>query len=437
MKVIKKILISIAFVIILLIIILLLGKYLVPNWNDEWHDTANVKDFYSLPKNSLDILTVGSSQVIKGFSAVELYKNFGYSAYGLATTQQSILNSYAWIKESLKTQDEKIILLEAKMLFESTPEPQNRKGFDNMHLSVNKIKAAYNDSKQREIVGVYDETQKNKENGIETTESSNFTENFLGLVFPIIRYHSRFSEAAAESKLPSKYVNYRGYSISGAMCGNKTYVNLEETISSKRSFYGENRKYIQEIIDLCKKKNIQLIIFKNPDMDWDMERYNSVKEIADINGIPYIDFNLKSLCDAIGFVYEYDDQHLNHLNIYGAQKVTNYLGQYIKDNYDLGITDKRNDEKFSYMNDLQAAYENEEKNVKMANIYNISEYLNYLSYKSFTLIIAKNSGFGSLTAVEKEAFGNLGLDVSKIEQNKNYAAIMESGNMTYEVRIKQ
>jgi len=437
MKIIKKILISIMFVILLLFIILLLGKYLVPNWNDEWHDSANVKDFYGLPKNSLDVLTIGSSQVIKGFSAVEFYKNFGYSAYGLATSQQSILNSYAWIKESLKTQNEKIILLEAKMFFEGTPEPQNRKGFDNMHLSLNKIKAAYNDSKQREVVGIYDETKKNKENGIDTTEASNFTENFLGLVFPIIRYHSRFSEAASESKLPSKYTNYRGYSISGVMCGNQTYVNLDETISSKRDFYGENRKYFQDIIDFCKKKNIELIIFKNPDMDWDMERYNSVKEVADLNGIPYLDFNLKSLCDAIDFEYAADDQQLNHLNIYGAQKVTNYLGQYIKDNYDLGISDKRNDEKFSYMKDMQSAYENEEKNVKMANIYDISEYLDYLSYKSFTLLIAKNSGFDTLNANEREALSNLGLDTSKIEQNKNYAAIMESGNMIYEVRIKR
>ena len=73
----------------------------------------------------------------------------------------------------------------------------------------------------------------------------------------------------------------------------------------------------------------------------------------------------------------------------------------------------------------------------MANIYDISEYLDYLSYKSFTLLITKNSGFGALNANEREALSNLGLDTSKIEQNKNYAAIMESGNMIYEVRIKR
>ena len=137
MKFIKNILKIIVFLLLLFVVVLKLGDFLKPEWNDEWINTAVVQDFYALPKNSIDVLAVGSSQLIKGFSGLELYKNYGYSAYGIVTEQQSLMNSYAFIKESLKYQNEKVVLFETKMSFEATPEPQNRKGIDNMKLSMN------------------------------------------------------------------------------------------------------------------------------------------------------------------------------------------------------------------------------------------------------------------------------------------------------------
>ena len=159
------------FLILLFIVVLKLGDYVKPEWNDDWINTAVVQDFYTLPKNSIDVLAIGSSQLIKGFSSMELYKNYGISGYGIGTEQQSYMNSLAFMKESLKTQNEKVIFFETKMAFEETPEPQNRKGIDNMKLSMNKIDLIWKDSKQRGSV-----------------------ENFFSLLFPITRFHSRWNE---------------------------------------------------------------------------------------------------------------------------------------------------------------------------------------------------------------------------------------------------
>ena len=65
----------IVFIIILVLILLKVGEFLVPEWNDEWGNTSIVKNFYALEKNSIDVLAVGSSHVIKGFSALELFEN--------------------------------------------------------------------------------------------------------------------------------------------------------------------------------------------------------------------------------------------------------------------------------------------------------------------------------------------------------------------------
>ena len=75
MKFIKNILKIIVFLLLLFVVVLKLGDFLKPEWNDEWINTAVVQDFYALPKNSIDVLAVGSSQLIKGFSGLELYKN--------------------------------------------------------------------------------------------------------------------------------------------------------------------------------------------------------------------------------------------------------------------------------------------------------------------------------------------------------------------------
>ena len=172
----KNIVKAISFLVILIIVIDFVGQIFIPRWNDEWIATPIIKDFYDLPKNSLDVLAVGSSQVVRGFSGLELYKNYGISAYGIGTGQQSIQSSYAWIKESTKTQNEKVVCLEIKMLFEDTPEEQNRKALDNMKFSSNKLES------------IIDIAWKEKS-----------YETFISYLFPITRFHSRWKEIGSEN----------------------------------------------------------------------------------------------------------------------------------------------------------------------------------------------------------------------------------------------
>ena len=412
MKLLKNILKIIAFLIILLVVVLKLGDFLKPEWNDEWINTAVVQDFYALPKNSIDILAVGSSQLIKGFSGLELYKNYGYSAYGIGTEQQSLMNSYAFIKESLKYQKEKVILFETKMTFEETPEPQNRKGIDNMKLSMNKINLIWNDSRQR---GSF--------------------ENFFSLLFPVTRFHSRWNEIihGKEYTNVQNYPNYMGYSLTGEISGDLTYKNLDETVTERAEYYKNNEKNLQNIIDICKEKGIKLIFYKNPDQDWDMERYNTVKDMADKNEIPYIDFNLKKYCDEIDFDYSSDSQTLNHLNIYGTEKVMDYLGKYISENCDVEITDKRNDEAYSFLKEKYDAYALDVMNKKIPNMFAVGEYLDALSSKDLTLCITKNSGFnGVLSEESKNQIKRIGINLPLLESSKNYCAVIESGKVLYE-----
>lgn len=403
----KNIIKSIIFLMILIIVVDLAGKIFIPRWNDEWIATPIVKDFYKLPENSLDVLAVGSSQVVRGFSALELYKNYGISAYGIGTGQQSIQNSYAWIKESTKTQSEKVVCLEIKMLFEETPEEQNRKGLDNMKFSLNKL-----------------------ENIIADAREANSYATFISYLFPVTRFHSRWKEIGTDSFIePIKAMNYRGYALENEVSGNLDYAYLEDNIPYNAIMKKERYECLNNIIKYCKEKDIGLIFVKMLDMDWDIERHNAVETIAKDNNIKFFDFNMKDLMEDADLLYAGDTSRNNHLNIYGAEKTTNYLGKYIKDNYE--IEDKRGKSEYENLDKMLVQYNNDVQNAKIVNIFNPNEYIEALRQENFTVIIVKNNLPNATTEEYKKMISNLGLDIEKV-YNSNYYAIIENGKVIEE-----
>ena len=403
----KKIIKVFIFLIILIIIINHLGSVFTPEWNDEWINTPIVRDFYDLPQNSLDVLSVGSSQVIKGFSSLELYKNYGISAYGIGISQQSIPNAYAWIRESLKTQSPKVICLEVKMSFEDTPEAQNRKGVDSMKFGIPKLGCMINDA----------------------IEGKSY-ESFISYLFPITRFHSRWKEYGKENFIEKcETVNYRGYSFSNEMCGNLTYKYLDETVFTNREMNKNRLKYLNKIVKLCEENEIKLILYKMPDMDWDIERYNTIAKFAKEKNIPYIDFNVKKIGDQIEFDYAKDCENENHLNIYGAEKITNYLGEYIKTNYN--IEDKRENKEYSYLQEQLKIYNNIVDNGKLVNIFDPKEYIKALKNENFTVVLVKNDLINDGSESYIKLISDLGLNIEKIN-NTNYYAIFENGKIKSE-----
>lgn len=400
----------VSFLIILLVLVNQAGKAVIPKWYDEWNNTAVIDDFYSQPKNTIDVLAVGSSQVIKGFSALELYRNYGISAYALGTEQQSIQASYTWMKESLKTQkNQKVILFETKMLFEDTPEEQNRKSFDNMKFSLNKLQAIVNQT---------------------IIEEKSFT-NFIGYLFPLTRFHSRWNdlEYIDFTKQGDRVPNYRGYSLSNERSGLTTYEFLDESIEEEKEITESRLKYFSKIVKLCEQNNIKLILFKVPDLDWDTGRYNAVCKLAEENNLEYIDFGTEKYGTAINFNYSEDTEINNHFNIHGAEKITNYLGQVITEN--CKIEDKRNLEGYEFLKEELAIYDYDIQNKKLANIFEPSKYIEALKSENFTVVMVKNNVVIDESDSCKNLINMLGLDFEKVKES-NYCAIFENGQKKLE-----
>ena len=100
--------------------------------------------------------------------------------------------------------------------------------------------------------------------------------------------------------------------------------------------------------------DIQLILYTVPSpVNWNYKRYNGIKDFAERNKLPFLDLNLKTEELGIDWATDTYDKG-DHLNFFGAQKLTSYIGNYLSENSKL--IDHREDEKYLFWNDIWKKY---------------------------------------------------------------------------------
>ena len=166
---------------------------------------------------------------------------------------------------------------------------------------------------------------------------------------PAVRYHNRWKSLTLSdfTRRPSYTAEApdRGYHLLTAAesADVEGYMRpMEEWEPLSR----QNRKYLQKIADLCREQNAQLILFSVPSpTNWTVRRHNTVGDTAQELGVPYLDGNMLEL----GIDWDRDSYDGgDHLNYYGAAKVTGWLGTYLQEN--ASLTDCREDPDYTQWN---------------------------------------------------------------------------------------
>ena len=73
-----------------------------------------MNNLYAQAPDSIDVLAVGTSHLYAGINTNVLWSRFGIAAYDLCSAEQPFWISYYTIREALKTQHPKVILLDVK-----------------------------------------------------------------------------------------------------------------------------------------------------------------------------------------------------------------------------------------------------------------------------------------------------------------------------------
>ncbi len=301
--------------IIFIMIFIFLNRLLKPKYATTLVEGSMISSYYNEPKDH-EVIFIGDCEVYANFSPMKMYEEEGIKAYVRGSSQQLIWQSYYILKETLKYETPKVVVLNVNSLrygkdSSEVSEAYNRLMIDNMKWSKEKI----------DLIN----------------ESMTDEESFISYVFPILRYHSRFDELTKEDfeyLFKNKDNTYNGFLVNKNVkpAGNLPTVR---TLASY-DFPDECIDFLEKIVKLCNENKIKLVLIKAPSLypHWYDEYNENIENFAKENNIDF--YNLLEKKDEIGLDYSTDtyDGGL-HLNFYGAEKLSKYFAKILKENYDL------------------------------------------------------------------------------------------------------
>lgn len=311
MKKIRIMLIMIFFI----FVFVLLNMLLQPKYATSLVEGNMISSYYMEDKNH-DVIFVGDCEVYANFSPMIIYEETGVKSFVRGSSQQLMWQSYQIIKETLKYEKPKMLVLNI-----------NSMRYDK---NSNKVNEAYNRL-------TIDKMKWSKEKINIINESMTDDENFISYIFPIIRYHSRFDKLTKED---FKYLFKRKDSTFNGFLVNKKVkplknLPLKKSLSSY-NFSKENYKYLDLITEICKQNNVELVLIKAPSVYpyWYDEYDAQIRNYANENDLKY--YNLYERRNEIGIDYNIDtyDGGL-HLNLNGATKLSKYFANILKEEYNM------------------------------------------------------------------------------------------------------
>ena len=335
----KTIISSVLTVLLVLLILAPAGSILSDKFSDNnFLDRQNVKEFYSLPKNSIDVLIGGNSQILAGYCAPQIFEESGITSFGLGTCSQPVYASYYWLKEALKTQSPKVYMLEVSGLYGKTGDAFYIKAFSEMKNNLNKFEAA-----------------KNITDGI-------FSEEFAAYFSDIYRYASRWHDLKKgdygfiRGTVEKSYLGYAALEQTYDKSENINPADYPVKACTKTEPFvqEENEIYLRKIVELCREKGIEVALFKTVKESWTDEMYTAVKKLADDLDVKYFDMNTEDVYKSLNIDCKTDFYDPDHLNYIGAKKTAKAYIDFLTENFEL--TDHRGDAQGEFFKEVYNEY---------------------------------------------------------------------------------
>lgn len=370
------------------------------------------RGFYALPRDSVDVLFLGSSHCYCAFAPQILFDDYGITGWNLGSSQQSIWLSYYWLREALKTQHPKAVVLEPFYVMTSDgkggSEPSIHWALDSMRWSKNKLEA------------------------IETCREEQKDVSLLSFLFPNVRYHERIFDLGPQD-YPGNGGDYggilKGFVPLGSSYGtaDEIFSPLDLSVTEQMPFYPKGETYLNRFADLCAAQDITLILVKTPTTHWSVQEHNAIADFAAQRSLTFCDMNAAQEYEAMHYDLSVDNHDYGHANTLGAGKITDRVGELLGEAGVSGFSQKtqeweKTEETFTRI------LENCET-ARSADSSNAPGYLSLLRSQRYVLLAAGDQSdaepFPEETA---QAFEALGLPRSAWEGGAAFTAVVRDGS---------
>lgn len=339
----------------------------------SWKDTAgdyysSMETFYDLEKDTVDVLFLGSSHCYCSVIPAKLWEDYGMASFNMAISGQDLASSYYSFKEALKTQDLEVVCVELYgcVFHGYLIEGNLYRNTLSRKLSLTSMDAV--------------------NNIVETDNKSDFI-----LKWPII--HTRYKELKKQDFMEERPA-YLGYSCEFNVSG----VEKWEFDNVEPKPFGEaEQEWLLKIIELAEESDTELVFFLVPyQMSLEAQEYIAyAKEMIAEYDVPVID--MLELSEDIDINWRRDFSDYGHTNHFGAQKVTAYLGEFLKNNYDL--QDYRGDERYTLWDLDLKTRQHEMTNYRLEQIADMELYFGELSQlEDYTIVVSTTGEYLSENA---------------------------------------
>ena len=237
----KKIITALVLLALTFGILWFVQRLLMPKYQVGVVEGSFTEEYYK-EKVPHDILIFGDCDAYENFSPIKMYEDYGISAYIRGSGEQYMWQSYYLLRDSLRIETPKIVVLSIHNMQNEYPKRKdnyNRLTLDGMKWSKDKIDAI----------------------NVSMTEE----ETFASYVFPILRYHDRWSQLTKtdfQHVFSKDIISHNGYYMRCDIRGMDTIWRTPGRISYE--FDETSMYYLDQIRQLCAEKGIELILVRAP-----------------------------------------------------------------------------------------------------------------------------------------------------------------------------
>ena len=378
---------------------------------DKGSILGNRFDYYQ-ECNLYDVLFLGPSTTYDAINPTEIWNMFGVSSFNRAHPAQNYKKTYYLLHESLSLHKPKLVIYDVGATISNLQ--FSRDQIQEMSLSYSKylgIRDAYNNT------------------------------DIINNMFAYNKYHQRWKNLTYMDFIQPKN-QFKGYNTDVSIFWVSPQKKIYYPYNPTKKLDEEGLKYINNIVELCKKNNVPVLFITYPSNYYEDKSmiFDSFEKYAQEHNIEYI--NLNKYIKDIDFDFSKNLKVSFHSNYYGGIKIIKFLIPYIINKYNVPI--RKNDPEYNFWNSALPLYSRELNKAQLLSERNIddkspsitfSEWQNLAYYDNYTILISTNGDnvLNRLPQSMKDKFKSLGLN--KFETNKKnqkYAAIIDNNNVFFE-----
>lgn len=282
--------------------------------------TLPVHNFYSLPKDTVDVLVLGTSHAGMNVSTKTMWDEYGIAGYRYWGSIQPIWNTYYYLLDALKYQSPKVVLMDAHSLTfqqEYGTYPVQVKNTIAMRLSKEKI---------------------------ENIWASVPPEDRAFMIFGFPTYHNRYNQLTQEDFEYFPWDKHQEIQVLSSEVTDYIYAFsiLDKDASEGEAPLGEKEeKYFRMLLEYCRDNQIHLELVASPYeiSAIEQQKFRRVRSIAAEYGVDFTNYN--DCYQEYGIDPQQDFLDPGHFNKTGMPKYARALAEMLKSKYDL--PDRRQD----------------------------------------------------------------------------------------------